>query len=65
VQQLVESNRAVRLRRAKALLKIYKDDRVDFIWLVDEKLFMMATDESEQMSHSVRSDNSQEEAGRS
>lgn len=42
-QELTESNRTVRLQRAKKLLKMYPDDKVDFIWFTDEKVFTVAT----------------------
>ena len=42
-QELTESNRAVRLQRAKKLLTMFPDDKVDFIWFTDEKMFTVAT----------------------
>jgi transposase len=47
-QELTESNRAVRLQRAKRLLKMYPNDKVDFIWFTDEKVFTVATPKNPQ-----------------
>jgi hypothetical protein len=47
-QELTELNRAVRLQRAKKLLKMYPDDKVDFIWFTDEKVFTVATPKNPQ-----------------
>ena len=37
-QELTQSNRAVRLQRAKKLLQMFPDDKVDFIWFTDKKV---------------------------
>lgn len=41
-QELTEANRAVRFQRAKKLLDMYPEDKVDFIWFTDEKVFTVA-----------------------
>jgi len=42
-QELTQSNRAVRLQRAKKLLQMFPDDKVDFIWFTDEKVFTVSS----------------------
>ena len=44
-QELTQSNRAVRLQRAKKLLQMFSDDKVDFIWFTDddEKVFTVSS----------------------
>ena len=40
--ELTESNRATRLQRSKQLLKQYPDEKADFIWFTDEKIFTVS-----------------------
>ena len=47
-QELTESNRVMRLQRAKTLLKTYSDDQVNFMWFTDEKIFTVATPKNPQ-----------------
>jgi len=42
-QELTQSNRAVRLQRAKKLLQMFPDDKVDFIWFTDNKVFKVSS----------------------
>ena len=42
-QELTQSNRAVRLQLAKKLLQMFPDDKVDFIWFTDEKVFTVSS----------------------
>jgi len=42
-QEFTQSNRAVRLQRAKKLLQMYPDDKVDFIWFTDKKVFKVSS----------------------
>ena len=42
-QEFTQSNRAVRLQRAKKLLQMFPDDKVDFIWSTDEKVFTVSS----------------------
>jgi len=46
--ELTEANKAVRLTRAKQLLKKYPDHMVSFIWFTDEKLFTVASPSNSQ-----------------
>ena len=41
--QLTQPNRVVRLQRAKKLLQMFPDDKVDFIWFTDEKVFTVSS----------------------
>jgi len=43
-----QSNRAVRLQRAKKLLQMFPDDKVDFIWFTDEKVFTVSSQRNPQ-----------------
>jgi len=63
-QELTQSNRAVRLHRAKNLPQMFQDDKVDFIWFTDEKVFTVSSPGNPQNRSSVRSGRHQEEAGR-
>ena len=47
-QELTQLNRNVRLQRSKQLLKLYSDDKVNFIWFTDEKVFTVATPKNPQ-----------------
>ena len=60
--KLTGSNQAIWLHRAKYLLKIYTDDLMNFIWLVDKMDFTVATPISPHKWSFVRSDSRQ--AGR-
>ena len=46
--QLAQSNRVVRLQRAKKLLQMFPDDKVDFIWFTDEKVFTVSSQRNPQ-----------------
>ena len=47
-QELTPSNRAVRLQRAKKLLQMFPDYKVDFIWFTDEKVFTVSSPKNPQ-----------------
>jgi len=47
-QELTQSNRAVRLQRAKKLLQMFPDDKVGFIWFTDEKVFTVSSQRNPQ-----------------
>jgi len=45
---LTEANCRARLNHSKQLLERYSDSDVDFIWFIDEKVFMVATPKNAQ-----------------
>ena len=47
-QELTQANRTVRLQRARALLKMYPDKQVNFMWFTDEKMFTVAAPKNPQ-----------------
>jgi len=47
-QELTESNRANRLKRARMLLKMYPGDQVNFMWFTDDKPFTVAAPKNPQ-----------------
>ena len=48
MQELTQSNRAVRLQCAKKLLQMFQDDKVNFIWFTDEKVFTVSSQRNPQ-----------------
>ena len=46
--QLTQPNRVVRLQRAKKLLQMFPDDKVDFIWFTDDKVYTVSSQRNPQ-----------------